>query len=227
MAEVRGFPADRLAAMGIGGAWIALATAETLLLKGQDALDDVSMIGDNYWLIAAAGFLHACASVLLVVGLAGVAPLLWASASARVGWFFTAAMATGLGSFAMVHILALETAAAGLDGPAMNRFLVERLGEGTGPWTIPVLFVALLGPWSVVLLLFGLTRVRRIHWISPALFAGGAVAHMLIPGEIPESTSLWVMAVGGILAANGILRSRTHPVGDVGVGKFPPVPAEG
>lgn len=202
-----GFPARGLAAVGLSGAWIAVAAAETLLRNGQDALNDVAMIGENHSLIAAAGMLHWAAGMLLIVALAGTAPLVWASRIGRVGWTLTVTLAAGLGAFAMVHLVALETAAAGLDGAAMNTFLIQRLGEGTGPWLIPVLFVGLVGPWSVALLLVGLVRVHLVHWASPALFAGGAAMHMLLTGEFFETASHWVMVAGVVLAAHGILRS--------------------
>jgi len=216
MIAQRTFPARWLATVGIGGAWFAVAAAETLMSNGQDALDDVGMIGENYGPIASAGILHWVGGMLLVVGLVGVAPLVWRSRIGRAGWFLTLPLAVGLGAFAMVHLLALETAAAGLNGEAMNQFLIERLGEGSGPWTILILFVALVGPWSFALLLVGLVLVRQVSWVSPALFAVGAVAHMLLSAELVETMSLWVMAAGGVLAAYGILRSRARADDDVG-----------
>ncbi|WP_157962436.1 hypothetical protein [Homoserinimonas sp. OAct 916] len=216
MTVQRSFPANGMAAVGLGGAWIAVAVAETLLIGGQDALNDVGMIGENYLVITIAGMLHWAAALSLTVGLVGVAPLIWASRIGRIGWSLTTALAAGLSAFAMVHLLALETAAAGLDGPAMNQFLVERLGDGTGPWVIPIFFVALVGPWSFALLLFGLVRVRRVHWISPVVFVIGALIHLLFAAEILESLSVWVMAAGGMIAAYGILRSRDRVGDDAG-----------
>lgn len=203
------FPARWLAAVGIGGSWMAVALAETLLGNGQDALDDVGMIAENHTLIAGAGLLHWAAGMLLVVALAGLAPLAWAGRLARIGWLLTVTIAVGFGSFAMVHLIALETAAAGLDAAAMNQFLIQRLGDGAGPWTVPILFVALLGPWSFLMLLLGLVRLRLVSWLAPAIFTAGALVHMLVSAEMFETMSLWTMAAGATLAAIGILRSTT------------------
>lgn len=202
------FPAAQLAAVGIGGMWVAAAMAETLLSNGQDDFNDVGMIADNYALIAGAGLLHWASGILLLIGLAGLAPLLWARRLGRAALLLTAPLAVGLGAFGMLHLLVLETAAKGLNGPAMNQFLIERLGEGNGPWIIPILFVAVLGPWSFLLLLVCLAREHLAGWVAPALFAAGAVTHMAVPGELVESASLWVMAAGALVAAWGILRSR-------------------
>lgn len=109
---------------GSVGAWLAIAAAETLLGGGQDALNNVGMIQDNYVVITTAGMLHGVAGMLLIVGLTGVAPLVWASGFGRVGWFLSMTLTAGLGSFAMLHLLALETAAAGLDGAAMSQWVM-------------------------------------------------------------------------------------------------------
>lgn len=206
------FPAARLAAAGIGATWVAAATAETLLGNGQDNFNDVGMLSDNYALITAAGLLHWAGGIFLLVGLAGLAPLLWAGRLGRAALLLTAPLAVGLGAFAMLHLVVLETAAEGLNGPAMNQFLIQRLGEGNGPWIIPIIFVAVLGPWSFLLLLTAMVRAHLTHWAAPALFAAGALLHMLVHGEIIETVSLWVMAAGALIAAVGILRSglRTH-----------------
>lgn len=203
------FPVRQMAAVGIGGTWLAVAAAETLMSNGQDVLDDVGMIAENYPLIAVAGLLHWAGGILLVLGLAGLAPLLWASMLGRVAWLLMLPLAVGFGAFSMVHLLALETAAPGLDGAAMNEYLTQRLGDGTGPWIIPITFVALLGPWSFLLMLISLVRLRLAVWAAPAVFVAGAVVHMLIADELAETLSLWAMAAGGVLAAVGIWRTSS------------------
>lgn len=201
-------PAHGLAAVGLTGFWVAVAAAETLLGDGQDALDDVAMISRSSSLITGAGLLHWLAGVLLVVALAGLAPLLWSSRVARVGWWLSLTMTSSLGAFAMLHLLALETAAPGLDPVAMNEFLVDRLGAGAGPWIGPMLFVGLLGPVSVLVLLCGVVRVGLGSWLAPALFGAGAVVHAAVPGELVETGSHWLMAAGTTVAAHGIWRAR-------------------
>lgn len=201
-------PAHGLAAVGLAGFWLVIASAETLLGDGQDALDDVGMIADNSGLISGAGLLHWLAGVLLVVALAGLAPLVWSSRLARIGWWLTVTMTTSLGAFAMVHLLAVQTAAPGLDPVAMNEFLVDRLGSGAGPWIGPMLFVGILGPVSVMILLSGVARAGLASWISPALFAAGGIIHAVLPGELVEAGSHWLMASGPVLAAHGVWCAR-------------------
>lgn len=207
-----GFPARRLAFSGIGGAWVAVASAESLMSQGQDALDDVGMIGENFSAIASAGLLHWLAGILLAVGLAGAAPLVWASRWGRAGWVLSAILAVSFGAFGMLHLMALETSAPDLDAAAMNQFLLERLGEGTGPWLVPILFAGLLGPWSFFVLLIGMLRVNLVSWVAPTVFMLGAVIHMLVADEMLETASLWIMAAGGLLAAWSMLHSRAADV---------------
>lgn len=201
-------PVHGLAAVGLTGFWLAVAAAETMLGDGQDALDDVVMISRSSSLITGAGLLHWLAGVLLVVALAGLAPLVWPSRVGRTGWWLSLTMTTSLGAFAMLHLLAVETAAPGLDPVGMNEFLVDRLGAGAGPWVGPMLLVGLVGPVSVLVLLCGVVRVGLSSWLAPALFGAGAVVHMTVPGEVVETGSHWLMAAGTIVAAHGIWRAR-------------------
>lgn len=197
-----------LAAIGLTGFWLAVAAAETLLGDGQDALDDVAMISRSSSLITGAGLLHWLAGVLLVVALVGLAPLVWPSRVGRAGWWLSLTMTTSLGAFAMLHLLAVETAAPGLDPVGMNEFLVDRLGAGAGPWIGPMLLVGLLGPVSVLVLLCGVVRVGLSSWLAPALFGAGAVVHMAVPGEVVETGSHWLMAAGTIVAGHRTWRAR-------------------
>ncbi len=122
----------------------------------------------------------------------------------------TAFMAVILGAFGMLHLLAAETAASGLDSEAMQTFLVERHG-GFGFWAVPLVFVALLGPWSVALLLAGLARRGAVSWAAIAVLVVGALVHLFWASELVEVISHWVMAAALVLAAAGLAKTEIRP----------------
>ena len=209
LAGARRFPARPVAAAGLGLSWVAVAAAETLLTGGLDALDDVTMIGEHAGTITTAGLLHLLGAVLLGLGLAGSAALAWASRWSQVGWTLTMVGVPCLGAFAMLHLLAVETAASGLDGEAMNQFLIEQLSSGVGGWAVPVGIFALVTPLAVVLLLVGLARSRSLNWWPAGVTAAGMILHLIGDTELLEALSHWMIAAGLLLAGWFLLRGRT------------------
>lgn len=201
----KAFPFRTMAVLGLGSFWIALAAAETIL-GSLDALDNVSDLAAGQGRVVTAGLLHVLSGVLLLLGLCGVAPLAWRSRLSRTGWLMTAVMAGTLGAFGMLHLLAAETAARGLDPVAMQAFLVERLG-GFGAWSVPLVFLVLLGPWGVALLLAGLARRGAVPWAAFGTVVLGALVHLLWASELGEVISHWVMAAGVVLAATALARA--------------------
>lgn len=192
-----------------GASWVALATAETLLGNGLDALNDVLMIRSGAGRITTAGLLHLLAAVLLGFGLIGLAPVVRDGVTARIGWVLSVVGVPCLGAFAMLHLLAVEVAAPGLPGHAMNRFLVDRLGQAGGPWLVPVLYVAFLLGIGLVLLVVGLARLGRVPWVAVGILTAGVALHAFGGTEVTETVSHWMEAAGLVLAALGVARRRT------------------
>jgi hypothetical protein len=213
----RRLPLQRIAAVALGTAWAVMATAETII-GDLDSLDDLAAMTAGSSTIAAAGLLHLLAAALLGVALAGLVPVMWAgrrSVVGRTGWSVALAAVPCLGAFGMLHLLAVETTADGLDPGAMEEFLIERLTDSAGPWAVPVLIMALLLPWALVLLAGGLTRLGVASWIAAALVALGALLHAFDPGDSwIEFAGHWVIAAGLAVAAVGVwrLRSDTSPI---------------
>lgn len=198
-----------LIAVALAAVWVVMASAE-LVLGPLDALDNVEAMADGSARIATGGLLHLLAAVILTIVVVGVPSLLWRSVLGRIGWWLTLIAVPCLGAFGMLHLLALETAAEGLDGTAMEQFLVQQLGEGGGLWSVPVLITAMVLPFALVLLLVGLARSSSITWIAPALFAVGAIVHLLVPGEVVEVASHGIMAAGTVTAGISMwMRSRS------------------
>jgi len=198
----RPFPVRTAALLGLGGSWIAVAVAETLMSNGVDALDDVAMIAAHRGTLATAGLLHVLGGVLLGLGLTGVAAAAWSSRWSRAGWTLAATGVPCLGAIGMLHLLAVETAAAGLDTVAMNDFLVQRLGGAGGAWALPVGIAALLLPLAVVLLLTGLARAGHLGWVPMGVFTLGMLLHLVLASnELAEVSSHWLMATGLLLTA--------------------------
>jgi hypothetical protein len=108
----------------------------------------------------------------------------------------------------MLHLLAVETAAEGLDAAAMNEFLTERLAQGAGAWAVPIGVFALLAPVAHVLLTVALARRGVIAWAAPVLVLLGMVGHAVIGSGTSEIVSLWVLAAGAAVAGFGIWRHR-------------------
>jgi hypothetical protein len=198
---------QRAGVIAFGMAWAVMATAETLL-GDLDALDDVAVIAAHSGQIAAAGLLHVLAGALLVWGLAAVAGLAWHTVPGRIGWVVTAVTAPGLGAFGMLHLLAVETAAPGLDAAAMQQFLVERLSEAPGAWAVPMLVVAFFGAFALTALVAGLARSGVASWGATALLAAGAVVHLVGGGvDLLEVAGNWGTAVGLAWAAVDVWRT--------------------
>jgi hypothetical protein len=203
---------QRAGVIAFGAAWVAVATAETLL-GSRDALDDVAVIGASAGRIAAAGLIHVMAGALLAGALAVLAAPAWRTVLGRVGWVLAAVTAPCLGAFGMLHLLAVETAAPGLDAAAMQQFLVDRLSAAPGPWGVPVLFVAFVGTFALPVLAAGLARARVAPWAAAAVAGAGAVLHFFGGGvEALEVASHWVLAAGLAWAAVGLWRAVS--VGD-------------
>jgi hypothetical protein len=208
-------PIGRLGALSLGGVWLAVAVAETV--RGNlGALDDVQAIAEGSDRLTTAGGLHLVAGVCLAYALVGLAPLLWGAGRlprtglSRWGWWASSIAVPCFGAFGMLHLLAIEAAAPGLDGAAMQQFLVERLGGG-GAWNIPVAVAAIVMPFIMLALLYGLARADVVSWWAPFLVAFGAVVHAFGWTSWVDIASHWLIAVGGIVATIGLWRSTTTP----------------
>ncbi len=195
----------RVVALAYAGWGLCVSLGETII-GGLDALDDVSAMSDHGGRIAATGLLHLAGAMLLAVALVGIGALVRGSALGRIGWVLMLVAVPCAGAFAMLHMIALEAAAPGLDEAAMEQFLVERLGAGAGVWVVPIFIAALVAPFAQGLLLIGLARCRVASWAAPGLVLLGAVLHAVLPGEAGEVASHWIMAAGVVLAAYGIWR---------------------
>jgi hypothetical protein len=205
----------RTAAVGYAGALACLAGAEAVV-GDLDRLDDVGAISAGAGRLVVNGLVHLAGGVLLVLAVVGLVELVRGSVMGRIGWWVLAVSAPCGGAFAMLHLLAVETAAPGLDGAAMEQFLVERLGQGAGAWAVPIAVYALLAPLGHVLLTTALARRRVISWAAPTLVLLGAVGHAVLGTGTTEIASLMVMAAGGLVAGwnlwSGTAAPRTEPV---------------
>jgi hypothetical protein len=202
-------PAIRGTAVVLGLAWLPLAVAETLL-GDLDALSDVATVAGGSGRIAAAGLLQIATGVLLAaaaVGLMGAGGRL----VQRVAAGAVLVVGVCLGAFGMLHLLALETAADGLDPAAMNAFL-DRLSTAPGWWAVPVGIVGLLGLPAVAVTCLALARAGAVRWWGPGLVSAAAIAHFaLAPGAV-EIAAQWAMAAGLALVAVDLFRaSETAP----------------
>jgi hypothetical protein len=207
----------RTAAVGYAGALACMAGAETVV-GDLDRLDDIEAISAGAGRLVANGLIHLAGGVLLVVAVVGLAELVRGSILGRIGWWVLVIAAPCAGAFAMLHLLAVETAAPGLDGAAMGEFLVERLGQGAGAWAVPVAVFALLAPLGHVLLTTALARRHVVSWAAPALILLGAVGHAVLGTDTTEIASLLTMAAGGLVAGWSLWRGTT-------VSRQEPVPA--
>lgn len=187
-------PGRALVAVGLGGCWIAMALAETVL-GDLDALRDAATLSEGRSRVVAGGLLHVASGVLLVLGLAGVAPRTRSSRLLALGVVAAALLAACLGAFGMLHLLALEMDDAGL--ARLDRF---------GAWGVPLVVVALLGTWLLVLLLAGLARAGDAPWWPVGPVAAGAVLHFLALGDATEVASHWLVAAGMVAATAALVR---------------------
>jgi hypothetical protein len=205
----------RTAAVGYAGALACMAAAETVV-GDLDRLDDVEAISAGAGRLVANGLIHLAGGVLLVVAVVGLVELVRGSVMGRIGWWVLAVSAPCAGAFAMLHLLAVETAAPALDGAAMEQFLVERLGQGAGAWAVPIAVFALLAPLGHVLLTAALARRHVVSWAAPALVLLGAVGHAVLGTGTTEIASLLTMAAGGLVAGwnlwSGTTVRREEPV---------------
>lgn len=208
-------PIARLGALSLGAVWLVVALAETL--KGDlGTLEDVRAIASGTDRLTAAGLLHLVAGICLTYALVGLAPLVWGryrlprARWSRWAWWAGTLAVPCFGAYAMLHLLAIEAAAPGLDGTAMQQFLVERLGGG-GTWNIPVAVIAIIMPFIMLAFVFGLARADAVSWWSPFLVAFGAIVHAFSWASWVDITSHWFIAVGGLIAAVGLWRATTAP----------------
>jgi len=204
----------RTTALAYAGSLGCLATAETVV-GDLDQLDSVTAIADGSSRLVVMGLIHLVGGFLLAVALVGLAQLVRGSVLGGLGWWVLAFTVPCVGAFAMLHLLAVETAAEGMDAAAMGEFLTERLGQGAGAWAVPVAVFALLAPVAHVLLTVALARRGVIAWAAPVLVLLGMVGHAVIGSGTSEIVSLWVLAAGAAVAGYGMWRYRgTTPLPD-------------
>jgi hypothetical protein len=189
-------------AICFGGTWVAFALGETVIGE-LDALESAAALAADSGRVATAGLLHILAGVLLTLGLMGLWDQVRAKAVARIGALLCAALAPCLGAFGMLHLLALE----------MDDIALERL-QGFGVWGVPVIVVALLGPFMLTVLLAGLARLGHIPWWAVALTGGGALLHLFggalldsfLGNGVSEIVSHWLIAGGMVTASVSLAR---------------------
>jgi hypothetical protein len=183
-----------LTVVGLGGCWVALALAETLL-GDLDALSDAATLAEGQGRVAAAGLLHVLAGFLLALGLVGLGARACASRLTVAGLVGAALLASCLGAFGMLHLLSLEM---------VDEDLAKLQGFGT--WGVPVLVVGLLGTWLLLLLLAGLARSGHAPWWSVGMVLVGSLLHLFGWNELAEVSSHWIVALGLVGAATVVAR---------------------
>lgn len=190
---------DRAVAAALGAAWAPLALGETLL-GDLDALDDVALVADGSARIAAAGLLHCASGVLLAYAAVGLTARLRRRLIGRVAAWLLLVAAVCLGAFGMFHLVALETASAGLDPAAMNAFL-ERFSVAPGYWALPLAVIGLLAYPLLTVVCVSLARAGIVRWRGPAIAAAATVAHAVGGQGLTELLAGWVMTAGLALVA--------------------------
>lgn len=183
-----------LAAVGLGGSWIAFALGETVIGE-LDALDSAVELAANNGRVVIAGMLHVLAGVLLTYGLVGLADQVRESVLVRVSALLVGLLATCLGAFGMLHLLALE----------MDDSTLEKT-QGFGAWGAPVFVVAFLGAFLLVLLLASLARIGAVPWWAVGVTFAGAVLHLLGGSDLTEVASHWLIAAGMVAGAVRLAR---------------------
>lgn len=183
-----------LAAVGIGGSWIAFALGETVIGE-LDALDSAAELAANSGRVVTAGLLHVLAGVLLTYGLVGLADRVRESVFVRVSALLVGLLAPCLGAFGMLHLLALE-----LDDSTLQKT------QGFGAWGVPVLVVALLGAFLLVLLLASLARLGVVPWWAVGVTFAGAALHLFGGSGLTEVGSHWLIATGMLAGALTLAR---------------------
>lgn len=185
----RQLPVRAFAIVGLGGCWLAVAAAETLL-GGLDALPSAAELDAGRGRVAAAGLLHVLGGTLLALGLAGVAAGAWTTVLGRIGLFSSILLTAGLGAFGMFHLVALELPDEQL-----------RVFDGFGPWGYPILTVLLGMTLSLPLLVAGLARSHDVPWWTFGVVAAGSLLHFFGNTELTESLSHGIFALGLLSAA--------------------------
>jgi hypothetical protein len=194
----------RATAVVLGLSWVPLALGETLL-GDLDALPDVATVAGGSGRIATAGLLHIVSAVLLGYAAVGLLARLRGHVLGRIPATLLLVVAPCLGAFGMLHLLALETTATGLDPAAMDAFL-DRLSAAPGWWSIPVAVVALLGLPLLALTCLALARTGAVRWWGPVLVAAAAVGHFAGVSGVTEVASHWTAAAGLALVAIDLIR---------------------
>lgn len=175
--------------LGLGGCWVAVALAETLL-GGLDALPSAAELDAGAGRVTAAGLLHVLGGALLALGLVGVARRAWVTVLGRIGLVSGLALTAGLAAFGMFHMLALE-------------FTDEQLRtfDGFGPWGYPILTVLFGMTVGLPLLVAGLARSRDVPWWTLGVVVAGSLLHLFGNTELTEAASHGIFALGLLAAA--------------------------
>lgn len=199
---VRGVPTRIFVVLGLGGCWVAVALAETLL-GGLDALPSATELAAGSGRVTSAGLLHLLGGMLLALGLIGVAGRAWATVLGRIGLLSGIALTAGLGAFGMLHLMALELPDAQL-----------RAFDGFGAWGSPILIVLFGMTLGLPLLVAGLARSRDVPWWAVGIVVAGSLLHFFGGTELTESLSHIVFASGLLIAAVAAGRGGREPRGD-------------
>lgn len=179
-------PLPLFAVVGLGCSWVALALGETVIGE-LDALDSASELAANSGRVVAAGLLHVLSGVLLTFGVMGLAERMRESTFVRVSALLCGVLATCLGAFGMLHLLALE-----MDDSSLANT------QGFGAWGVPIIVVALLGAFLLVLLMASLARLGVVPWWAVGVAFAGAALHLVGGFEVG---SHWLIAVGMLAGA--------------------------
>lgn len=185
----RPLPTRSLAVVGLGGCWIAVALAETMLGE-LDALPSAAELAAGEGRVTAAGLLHVLGGVLLATGAVGIASRAWATVMGRVGLVVALALSAGLGGFGMFHLIALELPDAQL-----------RTFDGFGAWGVPIMVVLIGMTLGLPLLVAGMARAGDAPWWAFGVVTAGALLHFFGGTGILEQVSHWMVALGLLGAA--------------------------
>lgn len=182
-------PPRTFALVGLGGSWIAVALAETVL-GGLDALPSAAELAAGTTRVTVAGMLHLLGGVLLAVGLVGTAGSAWTTVLGRIGLLSGVVLSVGLGGFGMFHLMALE-----LPDEQLRAF------DGFGPWGLPILTVLFGMTLGLPLLVAGLARSGHVPWWPLGIVVAGSLLHFFGNTGWSEPLSHGVFALGLLSAA--------------------------
>lgn len=203
-APVRPRPGPRTTAVALLAHVLCVAAAESVI-GPLDQTDNFAAMAAEPWRLETGGLLHLLGAVLLGVGVAGLAGIVWTSVVGKVATVLLAVAVPCGGAFAMFHLVLVETVAEGLDPVAMEQFVLERT-TGPGAWGLPVVYYAIVGFAASALLLVALARLGVTSWVAPLLVLAAIVIELGLGDGRTEVAAHWLDVLAWVVAAVGIWR---------------------